>query len=165
MNSENYIILNGKRTELTDEQLKLLGIERPSNPFERVDKLELYYYISGRDDICCMWDGFATEDKLHFDNANYFNDEDFANRVMLHQQLYRKLLKYSYDNDAEVTEEDLKNNTSKYYICRSYEKFHVDCVAPAVTFGTVYFKSKEVAERAITDIIKPFMKEHPEIAW
>lgn len=149
MNSENYIILNGKRTELTDEQLKLLGIERPSNPFERVDKLELYYYISGRDDICCMWDGFATEDKLHFDNANYFNDEDFANRVMLHQQLYRKLLKYSYDNDAEVTEEDLKNNTSKYYyIYRSYEKFHVDCVAPAFAFGTVYFKSEEVAKKS-----------------
>ena len=27
MNKENYIVINGKKAELTDEQLKQLGIE------------------------------------------------------------------------------------------------------------------------------------------
>lgn len=32
--SENYIVINGKKAELTKEQLKALGIEaEPENPF------------------------------------------------------------------------------------------------------------------------------------
>jgi len=34
--SNNYIVINGKKSELTEEQLKLLGIETRKNPFERV---------------------------------------------------------------------------------------------------------------------------------
>lgn len=34
MMSENYIVINGKKAELTKEQLKALGIEaEPENPF------------------------------------------------------------------------------------------------------------------------------------
>lgn len=39
-------------------------------------------------------------DEDMYNNTNYFNDEDFTNQVMLHQKLYRKLLKYAYDNDT-----------------------------------------------------------------
>ena len=42
--SENYAVINGKRVELTDEQLKALGIER-KNPFERVNYNEAYYFV------------------------------------------------------------------------------------------------------------------------
>ena len=31
--------------------------------------------------------------------------------------------------------------------------------------GIVHFSKQEVAENAIEDIIKPFMKEHPEFVW
>ena len=30
---------------------------------------------------------------------------------------------------------------------------------------TVYFYSREIAGKAIDEIIKPFMKEHPEFVW
>lgn len=36
--SENYIVINGKKMDLTDEQLKQLGIEVRKSPFERVKK-------------------------------------------------------------------------------------------------------------------------------
>lgn len=45
--NENYIVINGKKAELTEEQLKQLGIEpekKRKNPFERVTG-EKYYYI------------------------------------------------------------------------------------------------------------------------
>ena len=38
---ENYIVINGKRTELTEEQLKELGlIMEKKSPFERVKQGE-----------------------------------------------------------------------------------------------------------------------------
>lgn len=46
---ENYICINGNKTELTEEQLKQLGIEevkennpKRNNPFDRVDTGEPY---------------------------------------------------------------------------------------------------------------------------
>ena len=31
--------------------------------------------------------------------------------------------------------------------------------------GTVYFSTKEKAEQAIEEVVKPFMKEHPDFVW
>lgn len=36
----NYAVINGKRIELTDEQVKTLGVEVRKNPFERIDRGE-----------------------------------------------------------------------------------------------------------------------------
>lgn len=114
MDNENYIVINGNKAELTEEQLKQLGIEIKPN----------------------------------FDNANYFNDKYFANQVMLHQQLYIKLLKYAYHNNAE-------------YVSSS-RKLNVEVPYHHLWLNTIYFTNRDVTENAIKDIVKPFMKEHPE---
>ena len=49
--SENYIVINGKKAELTNEQMKLLGIKVRKNPFERVSKNESYYNISNKTNV------------------------------------------------------------------------------------------------------------------
>ena len=49
--SDNYAVINGKRVELTDEQVKALGIKR-KNPFERVNEDERYYFIDTSMLIC-----------------------------------------------------------------------------------------------------------------
>lgn len=36
--NENYIVINGKRLELTKEQLKALGIEVRKNPYKMIKK-------------------------------------------------------------------------------------------------------------------------------
>lgn len=38
--SDNYAVINGKRIELTEEQVEMLGVEKRKNPFERVNKDE-----------------------------------------------------------------------------------------------------------------------------
>ena len=46
MKSENYIMLNGKKIPLTDEQIKLIQPALPEkSPFDRADEGELYYTI------------------------------------------------------------------------------------------------------------------------
>lgn len=161
--SDNYAVINGKRIKLTDEQVKALGIER-KNPFERVAKSEMYCYIDSFDEVHCVADGADQDDDMSFECSNYFNDEAFGNQVALHQLLYRKLLKFSYDNECE----DDKWNNLNYHWHIFYN--HIDDCFDVqgnngFKFQSVHFKSQVCAERAIKEVVEPFMKEHPDFVW
>ncbi len=161
--SDNYAVINGKRIELTDEQVKALGIKR-KNPFERATAHNEYYYIIAENQLDTYTDmSDAVDDRL-YSVCNYFNDKSFANQVALHQLLYRKLLKFSYDNECEDKE---WNGTNDHWLILYYplnDDFviaNVQCVKEY----TVYFSTEEGASRAINEVIRPFMKEHPDFVW
>lgn len=168
---ENYICINGNKTELTEEQLKQLGIEevkknnpKRNNPFDRVNGE--YYCIKDRGEIYNYDDVQDLFDNMVYDNINYFNNKDFANQVYLHELLNRKLLKYSWDNDAE----DCEWNGDNLHYCIIHD--NRDCGRYFVSYrdylkdiSTTYFSKKGVAEQAIKDVVKPFMEEHPEFVW
>lgn len=48
---DNYICINGKKAELTEEQIKALGIELPKTPFSRTSVGGEYFYISSDGNI------------------------------------------------------------------------------------------------------------------
>lgn len=163
--SENYIVINGKKAELTNEQMELLGIKVRKNPFERVSKNESYYNISNKIHVMRYTEGEDETDQGLYNSVNYFNDLQFANQVALHQLLYRKLLKFAYDNGFEDTKEWDGNNihwTVGYSV--DYKTFFMYSKALHKTQG-VYFSSKEGTQRAIKEVVEPFMKEHPEFVW
>ena len=162
--SDNYAVINGKRIELTDEQVKTLGIER-KNPFDRVAKGEVYSLVGAY--------GYAVschDDRLPCDNNsflchNYFNDKAFANQVALHQLLYRKLLKFAYDNGYEDNQEwDGENAHYHIYYSHCRNVFNIELNYEGHHPG-VYFSSSDGALQAIEEVIKPFMKEHPDFVW
>lgn len=163
--NENYLVLNGKRIDLTEEQLKALGIVTKKNPFERVTtKTEPYYYIDALDCIQTVVDNKEEDDNTSFEIGNYFNDEAMAQQVRLHQLLYRKLLKFSYDNGFEDIE--WNNLNDHWYIFYNYAGCCFDCRRnDGCKSQNVYFSSEEAAERAIKEVVRPFMKEHPEFVW
>lgn len=164
--SDNYIVINGKRVELTDEQVKALGIKR-KNPFERAnpDADDKYYYIRVSGDVADYHDVNDNGDRLLYEASNYFNDEQFAEQVALHQLLYRKLLKFAYDNECEDTAE--WNGTNMHWFIRwscdagNFIIFNEYCYKGQ----EVYFSSDEAAKRAGREVVEPFMKEHPEFVW
>lgn len=163
--SENYIVINGKKAELTNEQMELLGIKVRNNPFERVSKNESYYNISNKTHVMRYTEGEDETDQGLYNSVNYFNDLQFANQVALHQLLYRKLLKFAYDNGFEDTKEWDGNNihwTIGYSV--DYKTFFMYSKALHKTQG-VYFSSKEGTQRAIKEVVEPFTKEHPEFVW
>lgn len=180
--SDNYAVINGKRVELTDEQVKALGIER-KNPFERVNYNEAYYFVKKDGSVSSYTNANDGIDRMLYDATNYFNDEDFAKQVALHQLLYRKLLKFAYGNGCEDTAEwngmskptydNTCDNTAEwsrknqhYSVRYSYEDGDFVMFCQYDDKGQdVYFPSKSDAERAINEVIKPFMKEHPEFVW
>ena len=165
--NENYIVINGKRLELTKEQLKTLGIEVRKNPFERVnpDADDKYYYIRVSGDAAEYRDVNDNADRLLYEASNYFNDKSFAEQVALHQLLYRKLLKFAYDNECEDTAE--WDGENKHW-CLQYSCDTGSIVVWAVRCykgQNVYFSSDEAAKRAGSEVIIPFMKEHPDFVW
>lgn len=161
---DNYAVINGKRVELTNEQVKALGIETRKNPFDRVAKGEVYSLVGAYGYPVSCHDDCLPCDNNSFLCHNYFNDKDFAKQVALHQLLYRKLLKFAYDNEFEDKE---WNGTNDHWLILYYplnDDFaiaNVQCVKEY----TVYFSTEEGASRAISEVIRPFMKEHPDFVW
>lgn len=157
---EIKLTIDGKEVPLTDEQLKMLGIETRKHLFNRVDDGGPYYFINCYGGI----EADSCEDDALFDNVNYFNDMYFANQVALHQLLYRKLLKFAYENGCEDREWGTKYEHWRIYYDTDSDKFDID-VNDAFKYQGVYFSTRRGAERAIEEVIKPFIKEHPEFVW
>lgn len=165
---EIKLTIDGKEIQLTDEQLKMLGIEpekKRKNPFERVAEDEVYFKIGIDGDVFSLYEDRTTSDEEAVLCVNYFNDEVFAKQVSLHQLLYRKLLKYSYDNECTDKEWD-GTNVHVYIIYNSTKKdYNTRWTRDEKEPGTVYFKSTAWATAALNEVVKPFVKEHPEFVW
>ena len=73
------------------------------NPFDRVNNNELYYLLDSDDIVTEIREANETFDDKQYGCSNYFNDKDFAKQVMLHQLLYRKLLKFKFEKDNPIT--------------------------------------------------------------
>ena len=164
---DNYIVINGKKVELTEEQLKQLGISvevKKETPFARHSD-EVYWSINATNVVTEQHDRNDDIDNAVYENINYFNDYDFAQQVALQQLLYRKLLKYAYENDAVVDWSDL--TSKKFFISKHMgnDSLSLDWSTTLKHSGVVYFNTQEVVKSAIEDVVKPFMKEHPEFVW
>lgn len=164
---EIKLTIDGKEIKLTDEQLKVLGIEgKRKNPFERVANGDKYFYIDKHSSTQSWEEDHDGSDDSLVDCCNYFNDKSFAKQVALRQLLYRKLLKYSYDNDFEDEEWGKSANIHAYIIYNFTRKdYDVRWTRDEKEPGTVYFKSPTRATAAINEVVMPFVKEYPEFVW
>ena len=165
---EIKLTIDGKEVHLTEEQLRMLGIEpekKRKNPFERGTGEEEYYFINSGMVVCRSQN---TRDSLAatvYAASNYFTDRDFAKQVALHQLLYHKLLKFAYDNGYEDTEEWNGENAHWAIRHNNYHNKFCSYRQDGYKARDVYFSSEEGAEQAIKKVIEPFMKEHPEFVW
>lgn len=163
---ENYICINGNKTELTEEQLKQLGFEvKKKNPFEKVEYGEMFYYIHsvGRieENVETNWES----DKLRYNIANYCTDKALMEQRALHETLNRLLWRYSMEHDGDKI--DWVGNEQKYSIYYSHHRnvFSIETITGCQSIGVAYFHTFITAKNAIKEIIEPFMKEHPEFKW
>ena len=109
---EIKLTIDGKEVQLTDGQLKMLGIEpKKKNPFDRVGNGDRFFAIDNMNGIQTCTEMSYARDEAYYNGINYFNDKKFAKQVALHQLLYRKLLKFAYENTCEDATEWDGNNT------------------------------------------------------
>lgn len=163
---DNYIVINGKKAELTEEQLEKLGIKvKKETPFAR-NVGEAYYYIQAFNTVMIETDENTPFDTRMYNTTNYFNDKDFAQQVAYHELLNRLLLKYAYEHDA-VDCNWGKSQEKKFYITwdNTRKKFYVDWAYNLKSGGDVYFNNEEVTNGAIQDVVIPFMVKYLDFVW
>lgn len=169
---DNYIVINGKKAELTEEQLEKLGIEaekKRNNPFNTEPQRISVCSIGT---VCVEYRGTVINPlnlstaELLVERANSFNDWEFANQVYLHELLNRKLLKYAYDNEYEDNQEwdGVKLHWFVVYddVKRKFDTTFSVYYKPN---GLIYFSSEGAAQKAIEEVVKPFIEEHKDFKW
>lgn len=170
---ENYIMLDGKKIMLTEEQVvQLRSTDSAShvlsrfNPYDRT-KGSYWYCMSDKDALISVQirdDHDFFDDEMYNDNANYFNDKGFAMYVALNQLLYRKLLQYAYNNDI-IDKHSGDDSYRHYYIVqRTVDGKNVTTVNYTwcdTLPCTVYFRTEEGAQKAIDEVVKPLMDKYP----
>lgn len=170
---ENYIMLDGKKIMLTEEQVAQLRngdstsyVPSRFNPCDRT-KGSYWYCMNDRKSLISVEIRDTHElfdNELYDEVANYFNDENFAMYVALSQLLYRKLLQYAYNND--VIDEHSGDDSYRHYYISQQKLNGKNVVVANYTWNdtlpcTVYFGSKEGAQKAIDDVVKPLMDKYP----
>lgn len=161
--SENYIVINGKKAELTPEQLKALGIEvKKPSPFDTPDIGDEYFFISTYGQVLNAHEGGPASCDRYL-VANYCTDKDLIQQRAYHETLNRLLWRFSMENggDKIVWNGD---NHYKYYLYYNHidKTWYSDWSGRHQVFGVCYFESKEIAQQAIEEIVKPFMESHPD---
>lgn len=165
--SENYAVIDGRRVELTPEQIATLGIEIPKeSPFERVGRYSRYYYIEYDGSVAMDCEEGSHGDAACFHNANYCTDEALLEQQALHETLNRRLWRYSMEHGGgKIDWKD--SNQLKYHITLIGNPYHfvLGTTSRCYSLGSVYFLTGECAQAAFQQILKPFIKEHPNFVW
>lgn len=132
------------------------------NPFDRVNNNELYYLLDSDDIVTEIREANETFDDKQYGCSNYFNDKDLAKQVMLHQRLFRKLLKFKL-------ERDIADKNIGYCFFVNLNKMNVLYVDETFISNRncngVYFNEHSTAELALKEVVEPFLKEHPDFIW
>lgn len=157
--SENYIVINGKRAELTKEQIEQLGIGIDENKRWRAKINERYWYVNSYNITDVGWDKYCTCDNFRYYSHNYFQTQKEAETYARVLETEMLLKKYADDHNGEFgdcrfyliwfkTANELIELT--YYNCRP---------------RTIFFSSREIAQNAIKEIGKTRIIEYLTYEW
>lgn len=159
--SKNYIVINGKRAELTEEQIKQLGIEPKRSKRWRANCGDEYWFVN------CGWmkpmrdtdlRGEASDYKYY--SHNYFQTREEAEtyaRVLKTEMLLKKY--------ADEHNEKFKDYKYTPYIT-IYNILQPDaCCAEAKHGRGVWFSSKEIVQNAIKEIGEDRIREYLTYEW
>lgn len=159
---DNYIVVNGTKFPMTDEQVNMINAKR-QNPFDRVKNNQTYYSIEYDGSVTVGIENDDPYDDRAFEAGNYCTDFNLMGLRALHETLGRLLWRFSMENGGDKIQ--LSDPDSKkwyiYYNPQNPSRFNTMYTFRAIHVGETYFLTKELADRAIHEIIWPFIEAHP----
>lgn len=149
--------------EVSEEQIEKLTAKK-KNPFYMYGQGGDFYYIDVTGKLMSGYDNgaevFAKMNKV----ANYCTDRDLIQQQAWRETLNRLLWRWQHENDEPVDWSCLGTKKYGIYLDIETNKFNVS-FANISKVQTIHFSSKEKAEQAIEEVVKPFMAEHPDFIW
>lgn len=160
---KNYIMIDDVKIPLTDEQVEMINKNR--SPFQRLNNHDSYYYITDVGECWIINDTLDNMDDKRYEVGNYCSDKKLMSQRALHETLSRLLWRFSIQNGEGENPWD--NNNCHYYIYFSVlrRNFEIGGSKLMKNEGVIYFRTEDLAKIAIEEIVKPFLKEHPDFVW
>ena len=161
---ENYIVINGKRAELTEEQLQQLGIKVSNNKRWRAKENEKYYRVDTFNRVSSFWETYSEEDTMVYNSHNYFKTKEEAEkyaRVLKTEMLLRK---YADEHNKDVPW-DGRCRHYFFYFNIGRNTVSIDYYTCSKEAREIYFSSREIAEAAIKEIGEDHIKEYLTYEW
>lgn len=157
---ENYIVINGKRVELTKEQIDQLGIEVEEDKRWRAKTYEIYWHVDSYNNVEPSWDANNRQDDFRYYFHNYFRTKEEAEtyaRVLKTEMLLKK---YADEHNKEFKE-------CKYELyLDEVGSILVGLVYITSNYGhTIWFSATDVAENVIKEIGEERIREYLEYEW
>lgn len=160
--SENYIVINGKRAELTKEQMKQLRIEVKENKRWRANDRYEYWFVEDSGHLRGTVEANCYCDDFRYYSHNYFRTEEEA-------EIYARVLETEMLLKRYADEHNGKFGDCKYELY--IDKIDSDSVLVGLVWGsyifsrTVWFSSENVALEAISEIGKDRILEYLAYEW
>lgn len=129
---------------------------KPLSGWERVGEGKLYYYLDHDTKVETDSDDYGKFEDTHYQYYNYFSTKEKAEEVRKEQELYRRMKKFYDENDGNI---EWQKGSDKYHIAFDYDDKKYIIYNSGYwhkRLGVVYFSTRELAQRCIDEVIKPF---------
>lgn len=154
----NYVMIDGKKFTLNAKQSKeiLHSVQNANlgSSFLRAKKDKNYFYIGSRGTLVFETEGYGDDDE-RFAVANYCTDKGLMEQRALHETLSRLLWRFSESNGGR----------GPYSIGKDHAGGNLHVVGSSYDYLDATFVSTEVAQRAIDEVVDPFIKANPDFKW
>ena len=161
--SENYIVINGKRAELTEEQLKQLGIELPhENNRWRATKGQKYYRVNTFNEISSLRECYCADDDWCYYSHNYFKTKEEAEKYARVLETEMLLRKYADEHNEDMPWDGICYH---YFLYFNNDAIYIGFFTSSKEARKIYFSSREIAKAAIEEIGKERIEEYLTYEW
>ena len=159
--SENYIVINGKRAELTKEQMEQLGIEVEENKRWRASNRGGYWFVNADNLADMAQEGYDIYDDFRYYSHNYFQTIEEAEAYVHVLETEMLLKKYADEHNGKF--EDFKCCIIWLPTTNEYQ---IDFISSYVYRPrTIFFSSREIVQDAIKEIGEERIIEYLTYEW
>lgn len=158
--SENYIVINGKRAELTKEQMKQLGIKVEEEKRWRADHRTRYWFIDSQNRTETDEELRQRKDDFRYYLHNYFRTKEEA-------ETYARILETEMLLEKYADEHNGKFDKYKYFLyacANGPDSIDIACID--LYYGHIIgFSNYDIAKNAIKEIGKERIIEYLTYEW
>lgn len=150
-NKKAILKIDGKEIEIeiTKEQFEKLCPKNKTG-YERVEKTEVYYYVSGTGKACRTVDSYSSIDDNYYKAANYHSDETVAENNARTDKLMRQLRRFAVEHrKTKINWSWTETNKFRIEYDCFVKKIRIASISVCKTFGAIYFDTEETAQLAI----------------
>ena len=160
--NENYIVINGKKVELTEEQAKRFGVEvgERGKRWRGREHEDYYYFVDTVFEVVHGLDTGMVGDDIRYYSHNYFQTQEEAEayaRVLETEMLLRKYAdKYNKAYMYPKYYITWSGNSGALYIAQSPNK---------IGRSRIYFSTDTIAIEATKEVGEDRIKEYLTYEW